>query len=393
MRWTDMRIVAFHSQLDMKRGSSLAFMNTAIALKERGHDVQAYSFAVDDWYRSILDDAGIPATSMDHRHIEPMGVHLILTNNRRARSVFHRLRAEAAGADAAYLHGNQWTPQALPILDLPRAYYCDEPPRHYYEPDLLNVTFGKKLGKALGIVSRSRDKEADRRAVVTADQVATNSHYTRDYIKRVYGIEATTVYLGVDHDVFSPDPSVAKEDIVVSVGALYPLKAHDFIIRSLARIDKARRPMLTVVGSGMQRRELETLASASGVRMEVISEIDTPRLVDLYRRAKLTVVAHIREPFGLVSIESQSCGTPVVAVGEAGLLETVTEETGLLTRRDEAEFSAAVEGLLVDDGGREAMGVKGRAHVMENFNWERTGAEMEKVLERAVQGFDRKGGG
>ena len=193
-----MRIAAFHSQLDMKRGSSLAFLNTAIALKERGHDVHAYSFAVDDWYRSILDGAGIPSTSMDHHHLEPLGVHLILTNNRRARGVFTRLNGMIADADVAYLHGNQWTPQGLPVLDLPRAYYCDEPPRHYYEPDLVNVTVRKKLGKAMGALSRSRDRESDRRAVRTADQVATNSHYTRDYIERVYGIDATTVYLGVD---------------------------------------------------------------------------------------------------------------------------------------------------------------------------------------------------
>jgi hypothetical protein len=183
-----MKIATFHSQLDLKRGSSLAYLNVIIALKERGHDVSAYSFKVDEWYRKRLEGAGIPVTSMDHRHLEPMGVHLILTNNRRARGVFRRLRSEFADADAAYLHGNQWTPQALPILDLPRVYFCDEPPRHYYEVDLINVTIGKKLGKALGKVSRTMDKAADRKAVVTADEVACNSHYTRDYIKRVYGI-------------------------------------------------------------------------------------------------------------------------------------------------------------------------------------------------------------
>jgi glycosyltransferase involved in cell wall biosynthesis len=205
------------------------------------------------------------------------------------------------------------------------------------------------------------DKAADRKAVVTADEVACNSHYTRDYIKRVYGIGATTTYLGVDHDVFAPGPEGEKEDMVVSVGALYPLKAHDFIIRSLARIEGARRPRLVLVGNGIQRKDLETLASSSGVRVEVVSEIDTPRLADLYRRAKLTVIAHIREPFGLVAIESQSCGTPVVAVGEAGLLETVTEETGILTKRDETEFAQAVGDLLKDDERRTEMGVMGRA--------------------------------
>jgi glycosyltransferase involved in cell wall biosynthesis len=387
-----MKIATFHSQLDLKRGSSLAYLNVIIALKERGHEVTAHSFQVDDWYREILEGAGIPAKSMDHRHLEPMGVHLILTNNRRARRVFRQLRDEFADADAAYMHGNQWTPQALPILDLPRVYFCDEPPRHYYEPDLINVTLGKKVGKAIGFISRALDKSSDRRSVVTADQVACNSHYTRDYIRRVYGIQATTTYLGVDHDVFAPDPEGEKEDMVVSVGALYPLKAHDFIIRSLARIEASRRPRLVMVGNGFQRAQLEALASSVGVRVEVVSEIDTPRLADLYRRAKLTVIAHVREPFGLVAIESQSCGTPVVAVGEAGLLETVTEDTGVLTERDEAEFSQAVDGLLQDDDLRADMGSKGRARMMEAFNWKKTGAEMEQVLQRAVQHYEGRSG-
>lgn len=387
-----MKVASFHSGLDIKRGSSLAFMNIAIALKERGHDVTAYSFQVDDWYRRTLESAGIRAVSLDHAHVEPMGVHMILTNNRRARGVFRRLRAEFADSDVAYLHGNQWTPLALPILDMPEAYYCDEPLRHYYEPDLVNVTLRKRMGKALGAVSRALDKRADRASVVTADVVATNSDYTRGYIRRVYGKDATTVYLGVDHDVFSPDPAGEEEDTVVSVGALYPLKAHDFIIRSLARVDGARRPRLVVVGRGAQRGELEALASSLGVRMEVVSEIDTPRLADLYRRAKLTLVAHIREPFGLVAIESQSCGTPVVAVGEAGLLETVTEDTGVLTPRDETEFAAAVDDLLVDDDRRAEMGERGRARVREKFNWANTGKDMEMVLERAVEGHGASGG-
>ncbi len=387
-----MKIASFHSGLDIKRGSSLAYMNTAIALKERGHEVSAYSFAVDEWYRSRLEEAGIPTTSMDHHHVQPMGVNMILTNNRRARAVFRDLRGEFADAEVAYLHGNQWTPLALPILDMPRAYYCDEPPRHYYEPDLVNVTLRKRLGKALGFASRALDKRADRAAVVTADAVAANSEYTKGYIGRVYGLQATTVYLGVDHDVFSPDPEGEEEALVVSVGALYPLKAHDFIIRSLGRVDETVRPELVVVGKGYQRAELEALATAQGVRMEVVSEIDTPRLADVYRRAKLTLVAHIREPFGLVAIESQSCGTPVVAVGEAGLLETVTEETGILTRRDEGEFASAVEELLRDDGRRAEMGRRGRAQVKELFNWAKTGAEMERVLERAIEHHQARGG-
>jgi glycosyltransferase involved in cell wall biosynthesis len=378
------RIVGFHSQLDVKRGSSLAFLNIALALKKRGHEVAVYSFQVDEWYRSILEEAGIASTSVDHRHLEPLGVHLIMTNNSRARGVFKRLRTEFKAFDVAYLHGNQWTPLALPVLNMPKVYYCDEPPRHYHEPDLLNVTIGKKMGKAIGFLSRRSDRNGDRRSVAHADAVTTNSDYTRSYIKRVYGIDATTVYPGVDHEVFSPDPVTDKEHMVVSVGAIYPLKAHEFIVRSLANIPEDERPRLVVIGRGDHQLGLEALARAQGVRLEVVSEIDTTALASYYRRAKLTVVAHVREPFGLVAIESQSCGTPVVAVDEAGLKETVTEETGILTPRDEMAFSRAVRELLTDPDERDKMGIRGRERVREVFNWDRTAEVMESVIDRAV---------
>ncbi|UCC92606.1 MAG: glycosyltransferase family 4 protein [Thermoplasmata archaeon] len=387
-----MDIAAFHSGLNIKRGASLAFMNVLISLKGRGHDVRAYSFQVDGWFEERFREAGIPSTSLDHHQVAPMGVHLILTNNRRARRVFRRLKGEFESADVAYLQDNQWTPHFLPILDMPTVYYCNEPPRHHYEPDLVNVTARKKVGKALGSISRSMDKAADRSAVAHADLICANSDYSREYIDRVYGVRSTTVYLGVDHQVFAPDPATEKEDMVVSVGALYPLKAHDFIIRSLAQVDESIRPRLMLVGHGYQRAELEAMARSSGVDMEVVSEIDTPRLAALYRRAKLTLVAHIREPFGLVSIESQACGTPVVAVGEAGLMETVREDTGILTGRDEREFAGAVDQLLRDDPRRQSMGEEGRAHVVEAFNWERTGVQMEGLLQEAIERHGAGGG-
>jgi glycosyltransferase involved in cell wall biosynthesis len=385
-----MRVAAFHSELDRKRGSSLAFLNICLALRRRGHDVHVWSFNVDDWYRKTLDEVGIPSTSMDHHHLEPLGVHLIVTNNNRARKVFRRLKTDMEAMDIAYLHGNQWTPLSLPILDMPRGYYCDEPPRHYYEPDLINVTLGKKLGKALGYFSRSSDMRSDHDSVVTADQVAANSDYTRGYIKRVYDVEATTVYLGVDHDTFRPRPEEEKEDMVVSVGALYPLKAHDFIIRVLGRIPLDTRPRLVVVGSGEQQGQLQALASSQGVAMEIVSEIGTQELARTYARARLTLIAHIREPFGFVSIESQSCGTPVVAVGEAGLEETVVEGTGMLVPRDEAQFAKAVEGLLGDDQLRADMSAKGRQRVKARFHWDRTGENMEALLERARKGHQNR---
>ena len=386
-----MKIAAFHSGLDIRRGSSLAFLEILKVIKGLGNEVHVHSFNINDWFRTQFTEASIPVNSIDFHPATPFGVNMILTNNRRARRAFGGLLDTFGSMDAAYLHGNLWTPHFLPMLRMPTVYYCDEPPRHYYEPDLVNTKLSKRVGKTLGSISRRIDKAADRKAVVTAVRIVTNSNYTRSYIKDVYGVKATAIYSGVDHERFCPDDGVAKEDMVASIGALYPLKGHDLIIRSLGTIDPAKRPRLIIVGKGDQGADLTSLARREGVTMEILTEIDHSQLIDIYRRAKLTLIAHIGEPFGLVAVESMSCGTPVVAVGEAGLLETVTDETGILTSRKAGSFATAVSRILDDDEQRRSMGRLGREWVKETFDWNNTGAQILNELGTAVRDYNEGG--
>jgi len=87
------------------------------------------------------------------------------------------------------------------------------------------------------------------------------------------------------------------------------------------------------------------------------------------------------EPFGLVPLEAMACGTPIVAVREAGVRETVRDgETGLLCERDPEEYARAVLALLDDERWRAEMGRRSRKHAIENWSWDSAAVRVENHL-------------
>jgi glycosyltransferase involved in cell wall biosynthesis len=103
-----------------------------------------------------------------------------------------------------------------------------------------------------------------------------------------------------------------------------------------------------------------------------------------YNRAKATVCANVLEPFGLVPLESMACGTPVIAVREGGLRESVRDgETGYLVDRDETALGAAIDAVIGDDALRRCLGTQGVALAGVRFGLSRYWEQVERQV-RAV---------
>jgi glycosyltransferase involved in cell wall biosynthesis len=209
---------------------------------------------------------------------------------------------------------------------------------------------------------------------------------------RSYGRNSFVSYLGVDTEIFKP-LGIPKEDFVLSVGRLIPRKGFDFIVSSLGTIDAKIRPRLIVVSDEVDiqfenshfKNSLEQLAQRIGVELRIESLIADDELVSLYNKAKLVLYAPYLEPFGLVPLEAMACGTPVVAVKEGGVRESVMhDKTGILTQRDENMFAQAVTDLLANEGKIRDMSQNAVECIEDYWTLEKAGKRLMRHITRVV---------
>jgi glycosyltransferase involved in cell wall biosynthesis len=223
----------------------------------------------------------------------------------------------------------------------------------------------------------------DRMNVRAASLVLTNSQFTRQSVRRIYGVDAQVNHPGVDVDTFRPRPG-PRQAFVLSVGALQPAKGFDFVVDSLATVPRQQRPRLLIISNFEvpgERDYLQRLADERSVAVGFRVGVSNDELVEAYGRATVTAYAPIREPLGLAALESQACETPVVGVAEGGVLETILDRrTGVLAARDADAYGAAIAELQDDPGRRQAYGRAARTFVSEKWSWERSAAELEQAL-------------
>jgi glycosyltransferase involved in cell wall biosynthesis len=162
----------------------------------------------------------------------------------------------------------------------------------------------------------------DRHSSTRVDRFVANSEYVRRRIGEIYGRDATVVHPPVDTEFFAPSRAT-RGDAGLVVSALVPYKRVDLAIRAFSRLGRRLR----VVGTGTERRALERVAGPS---IEFLGSVTGDALRALYNISKVLVFPG-REDFGIVPVEAQACGLPVVAFGGGGALESVTDgKTGVL---------------------------------------------------------------
>ena len=309
---------------------------------------------------------------------------------------------DGRGYDAVLVHpcALSQSPAVLRYLGTPSVYYCHEPLRVLYEPSIprpgrRRSLFWRAINQVdpLNAAYRTALRLGDRRSALAATRVLTNSLFTHQNLRSIYGIDSKVSRPGVDTTSFKP-LSVPRLGRVLSVGALKPEKGFDFVIKALATIPDDIRPELMVVSNVEEQGErpyLQQLAHEMGVRVDFRVGVANDELIRLYNSALVTVYAPVREPLGLVPLESQACETPVVGVSEGGVRETiVNRRTGLLVSRDPAMFGAAVSSLVGDTALRVQYGKAGRLHVEQEWSWESSVADLEEVLLEASQ-LERRG--
>ena len=154
----------------------------------------------------------------------------------------------------------------------------------------------------------------DQRTMNGVDAIATNSKFIARRIWKTYRREAQVIYPPVDLDCFQLCDQ--KEDYYLTASRLVPYKQVGLIVEAFRQMPDRK---LIVVGDGP---ELAEIRKAAAPNVNVLGYQPTPALVSLMQRARAFVFA-AQEDFGIAPVEAQACGTPIIAYGRGGAVETV----------------------------------------------------------------------
>jgi glycosyltransferase involved in cell wall biosynthesis len=216
--------------------------------------------------------------------------------------------------------------------------YCHSPMRYAW--DQFEAYFGEaRVGRPASAVLRrvmAWLARWDRATAGRVDRYVANSQYVAGRIGRYYNRVANVVYPPVDTGFYTPDAARPRTHYLI-VSALVPYKRVELAVDACRQLG---RPLI-VAGDGPDRARLERRGDTS---VTFTGALSAEAIRDLYRGAHAVLLPG-EEDFGIVPVEAQACGTPVIALGRGGALETVQDgATGVLV--DDATpdaFAAAIQ--------------------------------------------------
>jgi phosphatidylinositol alpha-1,6-mannosyltransferase len=258
-------------------------------------------------------------------------------------------------------------------------------------------------GEDVGTASTSREQSwLIRRVFGRAACVLANSRNTARILREQWGLapqRLAVLHPGVDTGRFVPagrSPAVRRRlgwgerPVVLTAGRLQKRKGQDHMIRALPAVRRAFPDVLyAVVGGGEERAALEGLAAREGVAAHVqfLGEVADAELIRCYQQCDLFALPNRQvgrdiEGFGMVLLEAQACGRPVLAGASGGTAETMrVPETGrVVCCEDPGRLAAAVVELLGDPGRLDRMGAAGRRWVVERFDWDALGRQARRLF-------------
>ena len=265
------------------------------------------------------------------------------------------------------------SPYLLKYLTITTIYLCQEPQREFYEPPEIHAP---GLKEKLANILRYPIKIVDESNVNNADNIVCNSQYSNSILKKVYGKKCEIVYPGVDEKKFRP-VSLKKDKMILCVGGINPVKDQLFLVKAVKPLLDSYRLILVGQGKGDYVKKIMNEIEHS-TNIEIIQKVTDKKLIDLYCRAMVVCISAHNEPFGLSSIESQSCGTPVVSVQEGGPAETIIEgKTGYLVERNTLEYRKKV---LLAIKNHKKMGRASRRNIVNHWTWNETLKIFDKYM-------------
>ena len=259
-------------------------------------------------------------------------------------------------------------------------------------------------GEDINVAKTSRELSLLTKSVLkNADKLIANSRFTRDLLIDDWKVGAERIELmhpGVDCRYFSPAQELIPRSlfpesrrVLLTVGRLQERKGHDALIHGLVEIRKSIPDVLyAIAGDGEQKPKLHRIVESLGLENHVrfLGEVNDTILRQAYRECDLFVlpnrsVGRDMEGFGIVLLEAQACGKPVIAGNSGGTKDAIVPgETGFLINcedpKEPKELVNAICLLLSDQEECRRLGKHARSFVETSFDWGVLAQQASKVL-------------
>ncbi|MFV0530125.1 MAG: glycosyltransferase [Flavobacteriales bacterium] len=256
--------------------------------------------------------------------------------------------------------------------------YCHSPMRYAWDLyhqylEEANLKKGMKSLYAKYVLHKIR--LWDLATVNRVDLFIANSKYIAKRIKKIYNRESKVIYPPVDINSFSLETK--KEDYYFTASRMVSYKKIELIVKAFNKMPSKK---LIVSGDGP---EFERIKKITNTNIELLGFVESEVLINYMKKAKAFVFA-AEEDFGIIPVEAQACGTPVIAFGKGGVLETVIDKvTGVFFyKQEEKHIINAIDkfGSLTFDS--EAI----RKHTLK-FSKERFEKEIKEFVEVKYKEF------
>jgi glycosyltransferase involved in cell wall biosynthesis len=272
---------------------------------------------------SILDR--IPIARRAHRHFLP----------------FYPLAVEMldlSGYDLVITSDSGPMKGVITDLDATHICYCHSPMRYLWDGYSAYRRQMSSLSKAVFELSSHYVRNWDYLAAQRVDHFIANSGYVARRIHKYYRRRSTVIHPPIDTS--QSYLARSQDDYYLAVGRLVPYKRTDVLIGACQKLNRK----LVIVGDGP---ELERLKKLAGKNVEFVGEVADQQLRDIYARCRALLFA-ADEDFGMVPLEAQSYGRPVIAYGQGGSLETIVGADGSAVRR-RANNGELITGIFFDE--------------------------------------------
>lgn len=294
---------------------------------------------------------------------------------------------DAAGFDLVFVADGMVMacPYVLRYLQTPSVFYCHglERPYHREKKKGLKEFYywpAYWLFRSLYIADEQENAKFPR-------VVITNSNYSAKKLSEMYGRSIQVIYPGIDVDLFRP-LNLEREPYLLCVGAMIRRKGYRFLVSALSLIEEKWRLPLRILANSIDTEEwriVQKMAVERGVKLEMQKVEDDEQLVQIYNRAKVFVYAPYNEALGLAPLEAMACGTPVVAVGEGGVVDVMANNMEYVTKRDEVAFSQKIQEVLQE---QDRQNLNLRDIVCQKWKWQ---SSIERLIKFFVCATTTKG--